>query len=78
MQSPVYDALRSWRDQIAQELRVPSFKIMGETTLLKLMMQRPRTNEDLLRVEGMSTPLVNRHGPQLLAILRATKALSQI
>lgn len=76
MQSPLYDALRRWRDQIAQETRVPSFKIMSEMTLLKLMTQRPRTIEDLLRAEGMSTPLVNRYGPQLLALLKATKALS--
>jgi ribonuclease D len=58
--------LYRWRDALAAEADVPTFKIVGNETLIALATARPATLEDLGRIRGLPTRF---RGRRLLEVL---------
>ncbi|MGJ6979440.1 UvrD-helicase domain-containing protein [Aestuariimicrobium soli] len=65
----VFEALRTWRKQVADEASMPAFVIFTDATLIALAERRPTTDADLLRVPGVGRTKADRYGEQVLAIL---------
>ena len=67
--------LNGYREQVAQALNLPVFKVIGDRTLVALAAQRPRTADELSRAPGMSVLQMKRHAKGLLrAIERGVEA----
>ncbi len=62
--------LREWRRVEAQAAGMPPYVIFHDRTLFELAATKPRTEADLLEVNGIGPTKVERFGARLLEILR--------
>ena len=62
----VLEALFAYREQEAERLDHPPFKVMGEATLMELVRRAPSRAEDLQDVPGMTPEQIRRHGHAVL------------
>ena len=65
-QAAVLQALFAYREQQAERMDVPPFKVIGEPALLDLTRHAPRDTAALQAVPGMTPEVVRRFGPGLL------------
>lgn len=59
-----------YRDEAAQKLNQPLFKVLGDETLLAIAQQLPSHLAELARLAGMSKVQMQRHGQALLQAVR--------
>ena len=55
-----------YREQQAQQINQPPFKVMGEQTLLEIAQRCPRRADELREITGMTPAQVRRHAASLL------------
>ena len=67
--SPLFDALRTWRAERAREQGVPAYVIMHDRTLHELAARRPADRYELLSVPGIGQAKADRYGDALLKVL---------
>jgi ATP-dependent DNA helicase RecQ len=67
--SPLFDALRSWRADKAREQSVPAYVILHDRTLHELASLRPHSLTALLDVPGIGLAKAERYGEALLELL---------
>lgn len=65
-QAAVLQALFVYREQQAERIDRPPFKVMGEATLLEVARRTPRRAEDLHGVPGMTPEQIHRHARGVL------------
>ena len=65
-QAAVLQELFAYREQQAERMDCPPFKIMGEPTLLELARRAPRDAADLSKVPGMTPDQIRRYAQGLL------------
>ena len=53
------------RDKLAEKHDTPPFRILGNKSLLQLAERRPRSEKDLLRIEGITSRVLTRLGDRL-------------
>ncbi len=64
-----------YRDQVAQSLNRPLFKVISNATLLAIAQTEPQNLKALAQIPGMTPPQMRRHGARLLeAVRRGQKA----
>lgn len=69
-EAAVLHELRLYREQVAQAINLPLFKVIGDKTLLAIAAQCPRNADELGRIPGMSALQVKRHGKAVLAAIQ--------
>jgi len=74
-QQAVLRAAHAWREAIARETDIPSFKIQSTETLLAVAARQPATMEDLKEIRGSVPPRFSARAPALLAALQEAAAL---
>ena len=65
----VFQALRAWRKDIAQDQGVPAFVVFSDATLLALAEALPTTKEAMLEVSGVGPVKVDAYGDGVLETL---------
>ncbi|WP_370250424.1 ATP-dependent DNA helicase UvrD2 [Nocardioides sp.] len=65
----LYEQLRSWRNERAQEEEIAPFLIFSNATLEAIATRRPRTPRDLLAISGIGPEKLARFGDDVLALL---------
>jgi ATP-dependent DNA helicase RecQ len=65
----LWKALRAERKRLADEHGVPPYVIFHDATLSEMLIHRPRTPEDLLRINGVGDQKMARFGEQFLEII---------
>jgi ATP-dependent DNA helicase RecQ len=60
--------LRAWRLDEAKRNGFPAFRIFGDKTLRGIVLERPRTLDDLMRVDGIGPEKASRFGESICAI----------
>lgn len=65
----VFDALRSWRRLLAQEMDVPPYVIFGDATLNDLAAKLPRTPSALLGITGIGQHKADKYGELILQVI---------
>ncbi|WP_083259935.1 ATP-dependent helicase [Cellulosimicrobium cellulans] len=65
----LFDRLREWRMQVAQETDKPAFTVLVDTTLAAIAETRPRTVPELARINGLGPAKIERYGATLLDIV---------
>lgn len=77
-QAAILRELYLYREQAAERIDRPPFKVMSEATLVTLAQTQPQTLEALKPIPGMTEGQIRRHGQSLLkAIERGRKASTQ-
>ncbi len=61
--------LFQWRDQEAQRLDIPPFKVLGNRQLVALAETAPESNEKLVGIDGLGPRFVHRWGAGILKIV---------
>ncbi len=67
----LFDRLRSLRRKLAEEQGVPAYVVFSDATLEEMTMRRPRTEAELLAVNGVGEKKLERYGSAFLEALRA-------
>lgn len=65
-------ALRDWRKQRSQALKVPAYILFNNETLRHIVLQRPASIEELLDVPGIGRVKAEEHGEAILEIVAST------
>lgn len=65
-QAAVLQALFAWREQQAERIDRPPFKVMGEATLMDIVRRRPRRADDLQGIPGLTPDQIQRHARAVL------------
>ncbi len=63
------EALKAWRLAEARRRRIPAFRILTDRVLGAIAAVRPEDGEALMAIQGVGPKLVERYGPQLLALI---------
>ena len=78
-QAAILQALFAYREQQAERLDCPPFRVMGEAALLELARRAPRQAEDLQGLPGMTPDQTRRHGHGVLdAIQQGRRSPEQL
>jgi superfamily II DNA helicase RecQ len=67
----IFNALRVWRNDLAQKLDWSSFRICHNAHLLALAQSNPKTLEDIEQVSGFGKARTEKYGDDILAVLNA-------
>ena len=62
----LFEALRKWRRQAAQEANVPPFVVMSDRTLQDICRRLPRTLAAMAGVTGIGEAKLRRFGPEII------------
>ena len=68
-QRAVFEALRTWRLELARVTEIPPFIIFNDRTLVELAKQQPRNNAELMAVPGIGDAKAERYGKEVLAVI---------
>jgi ATP-dependent DNA helicase RecQ len=66
-----FEALRSWRAQVAREHGLPAYVVFHDATLAEIARRQPGTLAALAGVQGVGTTKLERYGPEILDVLTA-------
>ena len=70
----LFDALREWRRQVAQETDKPAYTVLTDATLAAIAEIRPSGTTELARVNGIGPAKIDRYGATILAIVASSPA----
>ncbi len=70
----LFDQLREWRRQLAQETDKPAFTVLVDTTLAAIAESRPTTIAELARINGIGPAKIDRYGATILEIVGRTRS----
>jgi DNA helicase-2/ATP-dependent DNA helicase PcrA len=66
----LFERLRAWRKERADEEKVPAFVVFTDATLQLIAEQRPTSPAALLRISGVGPAKLERYGEGLLEVVR--------
>ena len=70
-----FDALRSWRLEVAQAADVPAFVVFTDATLTAIAEARPNALEELAGLPGVGPSKLERYGEDVLRVLAESQGL---
>ena len=65
-----FEALRSWRLEIARQAEVPPYVVFHDRTLAEMAERRPTSAGALAGIPGVGPAKLERYGESVLAVLR--------
>jgi ATP-dependent DNA helicase RecQ len=65
----LFDALRAWRKQEAQDQGVPAYVIFHDRSLVEIAARRPSSLDALAAVPGVGQSKLDRYGAAVLAVV---------
>ncbi len=68
------EALRVWRRERSQELKVPAYVVFTDATLTAIAEQQPRNDAGLVAIAGIGAAKLERFGAEVLALVRGERA----
>lgn len=69
--SNLYHALRGFRNQLADQLGLPAYKILNNNTLEELAHKQPHTLTQLKDIKGFGPVKISQYGKQFLDIIQS-------
>jgi DNA helicase-2/ATP-dependent DNA helicase PcrA len=63
--------LREWRRQEAADQKLPAYCVFTDATLIAIAEARPRSAQDLIKVQGLGPTKADKYGEHVLAIIAA-------
>ncbi|MEX1196797.1 MAG: DNA helicase RecQ [Pseudohongiellaceae bacterium] len=66
---PLFQALKQCRKTLAEEFNVPSYVIFHDATLRDMVLYRPQTGSELLRINGVGQSKLDKYGAAFLSVI---------
>lgn len=66
----LFDSLRQWRKQVAEEIRMPAFVVFTDATLQAIAEFAPENRAQLLKLPGIGSVKADRYGDGALEVIR--------
>ncbi|MER6800043.1 HRDC domain-containing protein, partial [Amycolatopsis mediterranei] len=66
------ERLKTWRGDRARELKVPTFVVFTDATLMAIAEQRPADEAALVSISGIGATKLERFGAEILGVVRAS------
>lgn len=66
---PLWQALRSYRKDVAESMSVPPYVIFGDATMMELTEYQPQTPVQLLQINGIGERKLEQFGDDILAVI---------
>jgi ATP-dependent DNA helicase RecQ len=63
---PLFEALRTWRGEVARNHGVPAYVIFHDATLREIALARPATLDDLAHINGVGARKLEAYGADIL------------
>ena len=67
----IFNALRQWRNDLAEKLNWSSFRICHNSHLIAVAKANPQTIEDLEKVSGFGKARAEKYGDEIISVLNA-------
>ncbi|WP_136442035.1 DNA helicase RecQ [Pacificoceanicola onchidii] len=67
--APLMSALKAKRRALAEAARAPAYVIFPDRTLIEMATQRPRTLDDMARINGVGAKKLERYGAAFLEVI---------
>ncbi|MTH65835.1 DNA helicase RecQ [Paracoccus shanxieyensis] len=67
--APLLSALKAKRRALAEAARVPAYVIFADKTLIEMAQSRPRTMDDMARVNGVGAKKLDSYGEAFLQVI---------
>jgi ATP-dependent DNA helicase RecQ len=71
---PAFEALRTWRADVAKAQKVPPYVIFHDSVLRDIAAASPANLEELGQIKGVGASKLARYGAQVLAVLGSRRA----
>ena len=65
----LFEALRELRKRLADAQGVPPYVIFGDATLIQMSRDKPRTEDDMLEINGVGQVKLERYGAEFLDVI---------
>ena len=69
--------LHGWRERVAEERDVATFRILNNEALLEISRRMPTRADELSKIPGVGASLIERRGNELLAAVQRAAALDE-
>ncbi len=67
----LYNQLRRWRDEVAEDKNIEKYKVLAQKTMENLVETLPQNKTDLAKVSGLGKVKVQQFGDEILDIITA-------
>lgn len=68
-QAHLFEALRAWRLELAQEASKPAYTVLTDASLIQIARERPSTMGELGKVRGVGASKLDQFGAQILRVV---------
>ena len=65
----LFDALKSWRSEVAREHNLPAYIVFHDATLAEMAREQPATLESLAGISGVGAKKLQAYGAEILRVL---------
>ena len=65
----LYNLLRTWRNQMAEEEGVPVYRIITQKAILGIADKLPANTKELVKIKGIGKKMITQNGPAILKIV---------
>lgn len=66
----LFEALREWRYAKCKEQEISAFRIITQKTLIQIVNNKPKTEEELLKLHGIGEAKLKEYGNEILEIVQ--------
>ena len=66
---PLFEALKSKRLEIAKAQKIPPYVVFHDKTLAEMATNKPKSNADLSKINGIGEVKIQRYGDEFLNII---------
>ncbi len=70
LNTPLYEALRKYRRELADRRSVPAYVIFTDATLREIAVHQPKSRTELLNVRGIGTEKAEKYGAAIIEIVK--------
>lgn len=70
-QQKIYNTLREWRQDVANDYNVPAFYICHNSELITFSILKPKTIEEFHKIKGWNGKKLEKYGEEILSILNS-------
>jgi len=67
---PLFDRLRAWRQETADDMDVPAYVVLPNRTIFHLLDVLPATFDGLKNIDGIGKSRIDKYGAELLDMIR--------
>ena len=65
----LFERLRSWRTQLAKEMKMPPYIILNDRTMKFICAALPKSSEELLAIEGIGKGKLEKYGLKIMELV---------